>query len=50
VASWDALGIHWRSISSEGSYYERGVAGIVSRHNKLMYNKALFPRWMGRTW
>ncbi len=30
VASWDLLGIHWRSYSNEGAYYEPGVARIVS--------------------
>ena len=29
VASWDLLGIHWRSYSTEGSYYEPGVVSLV---------------------
>ncbi len=29
VASWDLLGIHWRSYSQEGSYYEPGTVGLV---------------------
>jgi hypothetical protein len=32
-ASWDLLGVHWQSYSSEGSYYEQGVAGAVKEHN-----------------
>jgi hypothetical protein len=33
VASWDLLGIHWRSYSGHGSYYETGVVRIVKEHN-----------------
>ncbi len=47
VASWDALGIHWRSISAEGSYYEQGVAAIVAAHNKNLIRRAVMPRWAG---
>ncbi len=35
-ASWDLLGVHWQSYSTEGSYYEQGLAGLVKEHNLKM--------------
>ena len=44
VASWDLLGIHWRSYSLQGSYYETGVVRTVKGHNaKVNYDGKEVP-------
>jgi hypothetical protein len=43
-ASWDLLGIHWRSYSGQGSYYETGVVRTVKLHNaKVNYGGKEVP-------